>query len=246
MRVAMIVSYDGTDFCGWQKQRNGRTVQSVLEGAAEQIFFAPVKITGSGRTDAGVHARGQVCHFDAETNIPAERLRECFNRILPPDVRVIKSAAAEGFDCTRNAKKKTYRYFAYFAPSDLPLYDRYSVRLGERPDPEKMRAAARFLEGEHDFKAFCASGSSAKTSVRTVYSVGIKETEERGVYRYEIAVCGNGFLYNMVRIIAGTMVSVGGGKTDACDMPDIIASRDRKRAGITAPPQGLCLKEVYY
>ena len=148
MRYALIVSYDGMDFAGWQRQKNARTVQETLEGAAEIIFSVPVKITGSGRTDAGVHARGQVCHLDAETSVPAERLRECFNRLLPPDVRVLQSTAAEGFDCTRGAKRKTYRYFAYYAPCEYPLYERYSVRLGERPNVEAMRAAAELLVGE--------------------------------------------------------------------------------------------------
>lgn len=245
MRYALTVSYDGTDFAGWQKQKNGRTVQETLERAAEQIFSAPVKITGSGRTDAGVHARGQICHFDGQSSIPAERLRECFNRLLPSDVRVLESAAAEGFDCTRNAKKKTYRYFAYFAPCELPLYERYSVRLGERPKLEAMRAAAKLLEGEHDFKAFCASGSSAKTSVRTLYSIGIEEEQAKEAIRYEIAVCGSGFLYNMVRILAGELFAIGCGKGTE-GLKTALCTGERKYLSKTMPAKGLLLDHVEY
>ena len=245
MRYALIVSYDGMDFAGWQRQKNARTVQETLEGAAEIIFSVPVKITGSGRTDAGVHARGQVCHLDAETSVPAERLRECFNRLLPPDVRVLQSTAAEGFDCTRGAKRKTYRYFAYYAPCEYPLYERYSVRLGERPNVEAMRAAAELLVGEHDFKAFCASGSSAKTSVRTLYSVEVKDERSGDAYRYEIAVCGGGFLYNMVRILAGELFAVGCGKGTE-GIKAAFAAGNRKSLGKTMPARGLLLDRVEY
>ena len=246
MRYALIVSYDGTHFSGWQKQKNGRTVQETLEGAAAEIFGCPVKITGSGRTDAGVHARGQVCHFDAETNIPAERLRECFNGLLPTDLRVLQSTMCDiNFDCTRNAKKKTYCYSAYYAPCELPLYDRYSVRLKELPDIEKMREAATLMVGEHDFKAFCASGSSAQTSVRTVYSIEVKEQTDADCTRFEIAVCGNGFLYNMVRILAGELFAIGCGKgTDA--LKQALVTGERKLLGKTMPAKGLVLDHVVY
>lgn len=241
MRYALLVSYDGTGFSGWQKQKGARTVQGELERAAREIFGSVVKITGSGRTDAGVHAGGQVCHFDAHTCIPAEKLRECFNRVLPPDLRVLESVSApEGFDCTRGAKRKTYCYSFYYAETERPLLERYSVRVKQEPDLEKMRAAAALLEGKHDFKAFCASGSSAKTSVRTVYSVRI--FDRGGVY--EIYVCGNGFLYNMVRIIAGELIAVGCGKKEG--ITAAFESGDRKCLAKTMPAKGLILVKVEY
>lgn len=241
MRYVLLVSYDGTEFAGWQRQTNARTVQQTLEDTAAEIFGTYVKIAGSGRTDAGVHAEGQVCHFDVGTDIPAERLRECFNTRLPADVRVLCSAAApEGFDCTRSAKRKTYCYSFYYAETERPLLERYSVRVRKKPDLEKMRAAAALLEGEHDFKAFCASGSSAKTSVRTVYSVRI--FDRGGVF--EIYVCGNGFLYNMVRIIAGELIAVGCGKQEG--ITEAFRSGDRKCLAGTMPAKGLILFSVDY
>lgn len=241
MRYALLISYDGTHFAGFQKQKTGRTVQGELERSAAQIFGAETKIAGSGRTDAGVHAEGQVCHFDAETNIPAEKLRECFNRILPPDLRVLESVPApEGFDCTRGSKRKTYCYSFYFGSSERPLLERYAVRVKEKPDLKKMFSAATLIEGEHDFKAFCASGSSAKTSVRTVYSVKVEE--RAGVY--QIYVCGNGFLYNMVRIIAGELIAVGCGKSEG--ITAAFASGERKALAKTMPAKGLRLVKVEY
>ena len=241
MRYALLVSYDGTDFSGFQKQTNGRTVQGELERAAAEIFGAETRITGSGRTDAGVHAEGQVCHFDVETSIPAEKLRDCFNSILPPDLRVLKSALApEGFDCTRGAKRKTYCYSFYYAESELPLVERYSVRLKEKPDIAKMRAAAELLVGVHDFKAFCASGSSAKTSVREIYAVEVQEHNGK----FSLFVTGNGFLYNMVRIIAGELIAVGCGKEQA--ITAAFENRERKLLAKTMPAKGLCLIQVDY
>lgn len=247
MKFALKVSYDGTHFCGWQRQKNGRTVQQVLEETAEKIFSAPVKIAGSGRTDAGVHAQGQVCHLEGGTAIPAEKLRECFNQLLPPDVRVLQSAAAvDTFDCTRGAKRKTYRYTAYVSESELPLLERYAVRVKEELCLDAMRACASILEGEHDFKAFCAAGSSAKTSVRTVYEVTVKENQSDGHTVYEVTVCGNGFLYNMVRIMAGAIFSVGSGRRTLDDVLQALATGDRTCLDRTMPAKGLTMVSVEY
>ena len=247
MRFALKVSYDGTLFEGWQIQPNGRTVQGELEKAASNVFGVPVKITGSGRTDAGVHAEGQVCMFDAQTTIPAAKLRECFNRLLPADVRVLKSVCApQSFDCTRGAKRKTYRYIAYYAESDLPLLSRYAARIGQKPNLQKMRAEAELIVGEHDFKAFCASGSSAKTSVRTVYSAEVSEKKENGYLLYTVTVCGNGFLYNMVRIIAGHLFAVGCGVKEEKSVLAAFETGKRSLLGKTKPPQGLTLAGVEY
>lgn len=246
MRYVFSLSYDGTEFSGWQKQANARTVQSVLEEAAAEIFRGEVKITGSGRTDAGVHALGQICQLDGETNIPAERLRECFNRILPPDVRILKSAQAyEGFDCTRAKKKKTYVYRAYFAESELPLSERFEVRLPQKPDLAAMRAACALLTGEHDFAAFRATGSSAKTTVRTLYSAECRAREEEGAAHYEIEVCGNGFLYNMVRILAGELFQIGFGK-GAAALKEALNTGERSLLAKTMPAKGLTLFKTEY
>ena len=246
MRYVLSLSYDGTEFSGWQKQSNARTVQSVLEEAVAEIFRGEVKITGSGRTDAGVHALGQICQLDGETNIPAEKLRECFNRILPPDVRILKSARAyEGFDCTRAKKKKTYVYRAYFAESELPLSERFAVRLPQKPDLASMQAACALVTGEHDFAAFRATGSSAKTTVRTLYSASCRAREEEGATHYEVEVCGNGFLYNMVRILAGELFQIGFGKnTDS--MLRAFETGERKLLASTMPAKGLTLLKTEY
>lgn len=247
MRYVMLVSYDGTEFCGWQIQPGKRTVQGELERAAAALFGVPVSVTGSGRTDAGVHAAGQVCHFDAETNIPAERFSLCFDRLLPPDVRVLASAAAEaGFDCSRRAKRKTYVYFAYHAPCELPLYSRYGAFLKAACNADRMRSAARLLVGEHDFAAFRALGSSAKTTVRTVYSVGVEEVPLCGGRGYRVAVCGNGFLYNMVRVIAGELFAVGMGLRGEEDILRAFATGKRECLAGTMPAKGLTLLAVEY
>ena len=172
MNAALLVCYDGTDFCGWQIQDNGMTVQGELERAVGCAFGIRARVTGSGRTDSGVHAAGQVCNFllPESANIPPERIADALNVHLPPAVRVLKSAAApESFDACRSAKKKTYRYSVYFSRRENPLLERYAVRSGECPDFARMSGCARLLEGEHDFAAFRATGSSAKTTVRTIF-----------------------------------------------------------------------------
>lgn len=245
MRYLLLLSYDGTDFAGWQNQPSKRTVQGVLEEAAEKIFGCRTLVTASGRTDAGVHARGQVAQLDAESNIPAEKLMHCFNRILPPDVKVLESRLApENFDCTRQAKKKTYAYSAYYALTELPLASRYAVRLTQRPNLEKMREASKLLLGEHDFAAFRSSGFTSKTSVREISGIEICERiEDRGTF-YKIEVTGNGFLYNMVRILSGELFAVGCGKQEG--ITRAFETGERKLLAKTMPPQGLCLERVNY
>ncbi len=247
MRCALLVSYDGTDFSGYQRQAQGeRTVQEELERAAAEIFGAPVRVVASGRTDAGVHAAGQVCHLDCETTIPPERLFLCFNRLLPPDLRVLASAPApEGFDASSSAKRKTYVYSAYLAESELPLVCRYAARLKRKPDLAAMKRAAELLEGEHDFAAFSSAGSSAKTSVRTVYRIEISSKTLNGGTMYEISVTGNGFLYNMVRILAGELFAVGYGK-ELGQTALALGCGERSLVAETMPPEGLRLERVDY
>lgn len=245
MRYLLLITYDGTDFSGWQNQPGKRTVQSVMEKAATEIFGASTAVTASGRTDSGVHARGQIVQLNADTTIPQEKLAACFNRILPPDVKVLKSdRAPEGFDCTRGAKEKTYVYSAYYADTELPLLSRYAARLKRKPDVGRMRAAAKLLLGEHDFAAFRSSGFTSKTSVRELYAVDIIETPEKGYTYYQIRVTGNGFLYNMVRIVCGELFAVGCGKEER--ITRAFETLKRSELAKTMPPQGLCLEEVDY
>ena len=249
MKYYLVVSYDGTDFNGWQAQkREGvRTVQETLEGAAEKIFGRVTPITASGRTDAGVHALGQVCSFGAETTIPPEKIADCFNLLLPSDVKVVKSGrAAEDFDACRSAKKKTYVYSLYFSPRENPLLSRYAVRVGKTPEAEAMRACAAAFVGTHDFKAFCAADSSAKTSVRTVYEVRIEKNARLFGETLDVFVTGNGFLDNMVRTMVGTLLEGGFGRKTAADIAAILQNPDREKTGKTMPAKGLCLFSVAY
>ena len=246
MRYLLLVEYDGTHFSGYQRQKGLRTVQGELEQAAEQIAGVPTHVVASGRTDAGVHAAGQVCQLDCEITVPAHKLRECFNALLPADVKVLASAAAtEGFDCTRGAKRKTYVYSAYYAETEQPLLGRYAARLKNRPDSERMREAAALLLGEHDFAAFRASGYTSKTSVRTIYDIQIDVQTENGHTMYRVSVTGNGFLYNMVRILVGELVSIGLGKgTNA--LREALETGNRALLARTMPACGLMMKEVDY
>lgn len=243
MRVVLLVSYDGTDFCGWQRQPGRRTVQSVMEEAAREIFGKATVLTASGRTDSGVHAMGQVVMCDAETTIPPEKLAACFNRLLPDDVKVLESRSLPGFDCT-GAKRKTYVYHAYHSATEQPLLRRYCVRLAGCPDPEKMSLAANLLVGEHDFAAFRSSGFTSKTSVRELFEVKTECIPVESFTLYRITVTGNGFLYNMVRIIAGELFAVGSGKPQG--ITEAFLTKDRSKLAKTMPPQGLCLLKVDY
>ncbi len=245
MKYVLLISYDGTEFSGWQRQPGCRTVQETMELAAEQIFGKKLVLTASGRTDAGVHALGQVAQFQAETTIPAEKLAACFNRSLPPDVRVLKSAAApEGFDCSRSAKRKTYRYSAYVADAELPLLSRFAVQLPKKLDLERMRKASELLLGRHDFRAFRSSGFTSKTSEREIYDLQISEKVQDGVEKYDVEVTGNGFLYNMVRILCGELFAVGAGKEEG--FSKALQTGERKLLSKTMPPKGLCLIKVEY
>ncbi len=245
MRYALLTSYDGTDFSGWQTQPNGRTVQRVMEDAASVIFGVPTALTASGRTDAGVHAAGQVVMLDGETKIPAEKLAACFNRLLPPDVKVLRSAQIpDGFDVSRSAKQKTYRYRAYYAQTRQPLLDRYAARLEFRPDTMRMERAAVLLTGRHDFAAFRSAGFTSKTSEREIYAVAIGEYPQMFATCYEIEVTGNGFLYNMVRILSGELFAVGAGKEEG--ITRAFETGERGCLAKTMPACGLVLMKVNY
>lgn len=243
MRYVLSVAYDGTHFCGWQVQNNGRTVQEELNAAIFKAFGENAAVTASGRTDAGVHALAQICHVDLSAEIAGEKLADALNQRLPDDVSVIKSAVApQGFDANRSAKKKTYVYRMYFSPRRNPLYDRYAVWVKSAPDIGKMREAAQNFIGEHDFAAYCASGSQVKTTVRRVYSFNLEE--DGGFVTAE--VCGNGFLYNMVRTLVGTVLWYSLGKLSEADIKASLEDGDRNRVGKTMPAKGLTLKSVDY
>lgn len=247
MRYALLVAYDGTNYGGWQIQKNTLTVQEVLTDALEKTLGCRAAVTASGRTDSGVHAAGQVCHFDAQTSIPAEKFADALNFRLPPDISVLKSAAApDGFDCTRDAKKKTYCYRVYLSQCLSPLKDRYAERVKYPVDLKKLIKAAKLFEGEHDFKAYCASGSQVKTTVRRVYSVEVKTGDTRGSADVEIYVTGNGFLYNMVRTLAGTMLYFAAGRLSENDIINSLERGDRSSVGKTMPAKGLTLESVDY
>lgn len=244
MRVALIIEYDGTGYCGWQVQKNGISVQQKLEEAVTCAVGKKTAVHSAGRTDAGVHALGQVAHFDAHTDIPADKFFYVLNTLLPDDIRIRRSYEADAdFHARFSAKGKHYRYVIRNA-REKGAVDRLYCMFEPVPlDLEKMREAAKHIEGTHDFAAFCAAGTDIKGStVRTVYSVEVTREHD---YIY-IDVKGNGFLYNMVRIIAGTLMGVGKGKLTPEAVKNAIKTKDRTLAGATAQPQGLFLVEVYY
>ncbi len=243
MKVKLTVCYDGTNYCGWQVQPNGLSVQQVVQDAVEKATGENCKVVGSGRTDAGVHAERQVAHFETNSTIPPERFYLALNAHLPNDVKVLESAKAEeNFDARKSAKKKTYCYSFYYGEIENPLKERYSVRLGKEPDLEKMQSAINLMVGEHDFKAFCSSGSGAKTTVRTIYSIKI----EKGKVGLKVLVTGNGFLYNMVRILVGTLLDVGYSRKSEKDILEMLNHGKREKGGRTLPAKGLCLSSVEY
>ncbi len=248
MRYVLKIAYDGTDFAGWQRQKNALSVQECLENALKETLGIEVRVTGSGRTDAGVHAAGQICHFDSDAlTIPAERLPDCINRALPEGVRALAGfIGGEGFDSNRSAKRKTYCYSLYVSPREMPLKERYAVRIESAPSLERLQSVARRMEGEHDFKAFCASGSAVKTTVRTVYEVKVEEGESLGSRDLKIYVTGNGFLYNMVRTMVGELLDLAANKRALESLDAAFESGDRNLLGKTMPAKGLTLLRVEY
>lgn len=251
MRYVAAVSYDGTEYAGWQRQKNAVSVQETLENALFAAFKRTITVTASGRTDAGVHAEEQIVHFDADLTLPPEKLPEAVNKFLPADVSVIRSARAqEGFDANRRAKKKTYRYSLYVYPRNLPLKERFSVRLASAPTAEALRECAGWLCGKHDFKAFCAANSSVKTTVRTVHEIRVEERRfeyAQGAGReIDFYVTGNGFLYNMVRTMTGEILALASGKRTKESLLSAFETGRRELLDKTMPAKGLTLVNVDY
>ena len=242
-RILLTISYDGTNYSGWQKQKNAVTVQGEFDKACSTLFKTDIESIGASRTDAGVHALGQRAVIDADTSIPAEKVPLALNPLLPDDI-VVTHAEEVGADFNPRFKalKKTYEYSIYNAPFRNPIYRNYSEYVRCELDLDSMRTACEAFVGEHDFRAFCASGNSSKTTVRIIYSLDV---EKDGDF-IKIRVTGNGFLYNMARIIAGTLIYVGEGRIAPDDLPEIIASGDRRKAGKTAGPSGLVLVKIMY
>lgn len=243
MNVKLTLQYDGMAYHGWQVQKNGVTVQEKLTDAIESVTGKRADVVGCGRTDAGVHALAYVCGFRTEANIPLQKLPLALNSHLPGDIRVFKAEAADDdFHANRSAVGKRYVYRILNREINDAFEGKYAWHVRVPLDVDAMRDAARAFLGEHDFIGFASSGFSVKTTVRTIYSLDVVKSGDI----ITIDITGNGFLYNMVRIIAGTLVYVGCGKTDSGDIVDIIKSKCRERAGITAPAHGLFLREVYY
>ncbi len=242
MRYKITLQYDGGGYHGWQRQpKEPLTVQEAVERALEKVTGVPTKVTGSGRTDEGVHALGQTAHFDADKELPEERYLAALNHWLPSDIRVIScERAEEGFDARKSAKRKTYEYRMYLSPVENPLRRTRELWL-KSADVGRMDEAARLFIGEHDFSAFMSSGSSAKTTTRTVYAAGVRTEGDSIVF----SVTGNGFLYNMVRIMAGAIIRVGGGESDDF-IKNALSSGDRTLVPDIAPPYALYLANVEY
>ena len=248
MRFVLKIAYDGTDYAGWQRQKNAVSIQQVLEETIERALGESVRVTASGRTDAGVHAVGQVCHFDSDKlTIPPNRLPDCLNKYLPCGIRAVAGAEGfDGFDSNRSAKRKTYVYSVYESTREMPLKERYAVRVEKIPSLSDLKAFASLMVGEHDFKAFCASGSSVKTTVRTVYEINFEESVSYGSRDLKIFVTGNGFLYNMVRTMVGELFDLANGKRTAESLLTAFETGERGILGKTMPAKGLTLLEVDY
>lgn len=242
--IKLTLEYDGTNYHGWQVQKNAVTVQEKVEKALEQLLGTRVGVTGCSRTDVGVHAYGQVAHFHADSAIPADKFAYALNNLLPEDMVVRKSEEApEDFHARYSSKCKRYRYLIYNAPHHSALMRNRACHVRPELDFEAMKKAAEYFVGRHDFAAFQATGGQVRSTVREIYNMNILKKDENII---DLEVTGNGFLYNMVRIIAGTLIYVGMGKLAVAEIPDILESLDRTRAGKTAPPQGLYLMEIYY
>ena len=237
-RVKLIVAYDGTNYCGWQIQDNGITVEEVLNKTISDLVGEKIAVIGASRTDSGVHALGNVAVFDTESRIPAEKMSFALNQRLPEDIRIQSSCEVPPDWHPRYCNtRKTYEYRILNRKFSIPTERLYSHFFYYPLDVEKMQQAADYLVGEHDFKSFCSVNTVAETTVRTLYSVKVSKESDM----ITIRVTGSGFLYNMVRIIAGTLMEVGKGGMSPEQIPQILAALDRQKAGPTAPACGLTL-----
>ena len=242
-RIKLTVAYDGTDYCGWQLQKNGVTVEEVLNRALSRLTGEKITVIGASRTDAGVHARGNVAVFDTDTRIPAERIAYAVNALLPEDVVVVRSEEVPaGWHPRKCVSVKTYEYRILNREFPDPVRRRDTYFVSFPLDLDWMRQAAGYLKGTHDFKSFCSAQTSVEDTVRTIYSLDVEKAGDL----FTVRVRGNGFLYNMVRIIAGTLAGVGRGYFEPEEVERMLEEKDRTKAGVTAPPQGLTLVGIEY
>lgn len=242
-RIQLTVAYDGTNYCGWQIQPNGITIEEVLNRQLSELLKENIQVIGASRTDSGVHALGNVAVFDTETKIPAEKIAFALNQRLPEDIRIQASCeVAPDFHPRRCNSTKTYEYKILNRTFALPCERLYSHFVYMPLDVEAMREAASYLTGEHDFTSFCSSRSQAEDMYRTIYSLDVEKNGDMITVR----ISGNGFLYNMVRIIVGTLMKVGLHVYPASHMQEILYAKDRYAAGPKAPAVGLTLKKIEY
>lgn len=242
-RVKLVVAYDGTNYHGWQVQDNGITIEEVLNRTISELVQEDIKVIGASRTDAGVHACGNVAVFDTESRIPGDKFSFALNQRLPEDIRIQESCVVDADFHPRYADTvKTYEYNILNRRFELPSKRLYAAFCYYPMDIERMNQAAAYLVGEHDFKSFCSAGAQVQTTVRTIYAVNVTKEDDM----VHIRITGNGFLYNMVRIIAGTLMQVGTGLMEPERVKEILEARDRSKAGPTAVAKGLTLVEIRY
>ena len=242
-RIRLRVAYDGTAYCGWQVQPEVPTIEGELNQAISRLTKEEIIVIGASRTDAGVHAKGNVAVFDTESTIPADRFAYALNPLLPEDIVVVASDEVEADWHPRHCDtEKTYEYKILNRKIDMPLQRLYSHFCYFNLDLEKMQKAASYLIGEHDFKSFCTVRTQAEETVRTIYSLTVTKVDDL----ITIRISGSGFLYNMVRILAGTLIGVGRGAIAPEQIPAILEAKDRQAAGMTVPPQGLTLVKIDY
>lgn len=242
-RIRLTVAYDGTNYHGWQIQNNGITIESELNRCLTDLFGEEIKVIGASRTDSGVHAMGNIAVFDTQARMPAEKVSYALNQRLPEDIRIQRSEEVAADWHPRHCdSRKTYEYRICRGQFPIPVKRLYSYFTYYELDVDQMRRAAVYLVGEHDFKSFCQVGAQVESTVRTIYSLEVEEEGQDVVIR----VCGNGFLYNMVRIIAGTLMDVGQGRRTPESMKEVIEACDRQKAGPTAPAHGLMLMKYEF
>ncbi|MBR5468375.1 MAG: tRNA pseudouridine(38-40) synthase TruA [Firmicutes bacterium] len=244
MNYKMIISYDGTAYNGWQKQGNTRnTIQGIFENIISRMLGCETEVHGSGRTDAGTHAEGQVANFHGNTDMSEDEMKQYINKYLPNDIAVLElSKAGDRFHSRLNARRKTYVYRIWNSEVSDVFNQRYMFKYEKPLDIEKMKQAAQYLCGEHDFTSFCSNKRYKKSKIRNVYSIDVEKIGNE----IRLTFDGDGFLYNMVRIMAGTIAECGEGKRKCEEIPQIIESKNREDAGVTLPACGLILKKVEY
>lgn len=246
-RVMLTVSYDGTNYCGWQIQPNANTIETELNKALSDLLGEEIIVSGASRTDTGVHALCNLAVFDTEARMPAEKISYALNQRLPDDIRIQKSQeVALDFHPRKCATKKTYIYRIYESKMPNPLFRHFAYFTYTPLNVEEMRKALKHFVGKHDFKSFCTVNADVISTVREITDADIFVTNQQPGRLIEIKITGTGFLYNMVRIIVGTLLEVGRGKKEADDMPDILEKKDRSFAGATAVACGLTLEKYEF